>query len=142
MGSTHPLLAQPTAGPAGGPHRLVTQVRTPQPNQRRSPATGFRRCVSEVDHPGVALHDRAHDLALHADAPAVDDPQLRQALLEGCVEVVADDVGDLFGPERMKIEGTVDKGSLSKHLKNIREISSRDIAKIQRMALRVLKRGK
>ncbi len=80
-----------------------------QRHQRRSPTPRFGRGVAEAAHPRIALEHLAHDLALHADAAAVDDAQLAQTFLPRGVEIVAHHVGHLLGQEGVEVERVGDR---------------------------------
>jgi hypothetical protein len=64
----------------------------------------------------VAGEHRAHDLALRADAAAVDQPDLAQPRLGGLIEVGLGDRADLARRERVQIdrvfERELDRGVL------------------------------
>ena len=87
----------------------VSALLVAQRHQRRSPTPRFGRGVAEAAHARIALEHLAHDLALHADAAAVDDAQLAQTLLPGGVEVVAHHVGHLLGQEGVEVERVGDR---------------------------------
>ena len=49
-----------------------------------------------------------HDLTLHADAPAVDDPDLTEATLDGLIEVFLYHNWNIPRLERVEVHGVFD----------------------------------
>jgi hypothetical protein len=50
-----------------------------------------------------------HVGALHADAAAVDQPNLAEAARVGLVQILVDDGADVLGPEGVQVERVLDR---------------------------------
>jgi len=50
-----------------------------------------------------------HVGALHADAAAVDEPNLAEAACLGLVQILVDDGADVLGPEGVQVERVLDR---------------------------------
>ena len=91
-----------------GARRLPIR-RAAEPHQRRAAAAAVFGGVGEALDERMAGQQRLHDRALHADAPAVDQPDLGKATRVGLGEIFLDDRGDVRGPERVEIECVLDR---------------------------------
>src|SRR3972149_624434 len=77
--------------------------------QGRPPAAALGRRGGERGDAGVPREDGADDLALDADAAAVDQPHLCEAGGVGGLEVVGDGGGDVAGGEGVQVERVLDR---------------------------------
>src|ERR1044071_6678912 len=80
--------------------RLLDSERDDPP----APAAGLARRVCKVDSKRRASENAANDLALHADAFAVNDANARTAARVSFGEIIFDDGAHLFGWDRMQVE--------------------------------------
>ena len=62
----------------------------------------------EGNYGGVLFKNRMDDLALDADAAAVDDPDLAKAPLDGLIQIFLDHNRDLLCLEGVKVDGILD----------------------------------
>ena len=81
----------------------------PEDGHGRAPASPVGRRVGERDDERRAGEGCPDDAALDPGAPAVDDPDLGEAARRGRLHVVGDDGGRLGGPERVEVEGVLDR---------------------------------
>src|SRR2546426_159703 len=79
-----------------------------QDGGRRAPAAGLRGRVTERHDERSAGEDGADDLALNADPPSVDDPDLVESGPMRLGQVLLDHGLDLLRQERMKVEHGLD----------------------------------
>ena len=73
-----------------------------------APATAGAAFMAEMNYARVFFQNRFYDFSLDADAFAVDDAKVINSALEAFVDVVDDDVFDLFGLELVEVKSAID----------------------------------
>ena len=74
------------------PHEGLTQG-----DDCRAPSTCFRRGVLERNHEGRSRQDFTHQLSLHPDSAAMDDPQRLQPKPVRLIQILFDDAFNVAG---------------------------------------------
>src|SRR5207247_4507200 len=95
-----------TAGPAQAPPPLLP---APEPDDRRAPPAALGRRIGEAPDQRARGQDLVDAPPLHAAAPAVDQPDLAEARLQGGFEVGLHDRRDLARREGVQVERVLDR---------------------------------
>jgi hypothetical protein len=80
-----------------------------QPNERRPGAAALGRRVGVGGDQRMPREDGLHDLPLHPDPAAVDQPYLDEAPGLGGFQIVGDDRGDVPRRERVQVQRILDR---------------------------------
>lgn len=67
------------------------------------------RCVPELDNQRVAIECRLHKSSQDTGATPVDQPDLAQAGMVGCRDVLVDERSGIRGRERVEVERRFDR---------------------------------
>ena len=68
-----------------------------------------RRIVAEFDDARMAIESGLHDPALHAFAPSVYETHVAKPRIDRCIDVVADNRGDVSRRESVEIQFRLDR---------------------------------
>jgi hypothetical protein len=80
-----------------------------KPDERRAGASALGRRVGVAGDQRMAREHGLHDLPLHPDPPAVDEPHLDESPGLGGFEIVGDDRGDVSRREGVQVQRILDR---------------------------------
>src|SRR4051794_37010982 len=89
--------------------RAITALRYSQTHNRCAPAARLRRSIAKRLNRRRACEDLTDRFALHADSPAVDDPDITKAAFVGFFEITLYRGLDVAWLECMEVEDICDR---------------------------------